>query len=95
MRPTARLRVSLIDVELSQGDRTAVRAAITLGDPEHHVPPLLSVNPVIPLMQPDPPPGLEPIGDGHPMADIVHLAHGCDIRPSLTTIRPRSTAGRR
>ena len=30
-------RVSLIDVELNQGDRTAVRAAITLGDPEHHV----------------------------------------------------------
>src|SRR5262245_515004 len=33
-------RVSLVDVELTQGDRTAVRAAITLGDPEHHVPPL-------------------------------------------------------
>ena len=43
-------RVSLIDVELNQGDRTAVRAAMTLGDPEHHVPPLLSVNPVVPLM---------------------------------------------
>ena len=40
-------RVSLIDVELNQGNRTAVRAAVTLGDPEHHVPPLLSVNPVI------------------------------------------------
>lgn len=39
-------------VGLNQGDRTAVRAAVTLGDPEHHVPPLLSVNPVIPLMQP-------------------------------------------
>jgi hypothetical protein len=50
-------RVSLVDVELNQGDRTAVRAAVTLGDPEHHVPPLLSVNPVIPLMQPEPPPG--------------------------------------
>src|SRR6266545_4114896 len=34
-------RVSVIDVELNQGDRTAVRAAVTLGDPEHHVPPLL------------------------------------------------------
>jgi acyl-coenzyme A thioesterase PaaI-like protein len=33
-------RVSLIDVELNQGDHTAVRAAVTLGDPEHHVPPL-------------------------------------------------------
>lgn len=86
-------RVSLIDVELNQGDRTAVRAAVTLGDPEHHVAPLVSVNPVIPLMQPDPPPGLEPIGEGHPMADIVHLAHGCDIRPSLTTMEPRSDGG--
>ena len=86
-------RVSLIDVELNQGDRTAVRAAITLGDPEHHVPPLLSVNPVVPLMTPEPPPGLEPIGPGHPMADIVHLAHGCDIRPSLTTMAPRADGG--
>jgi Thioesterase-like superfamily len=86
-------RVSLIDVELTQGDRTAVRAAVTLGDPEHHVPPLLSVNPVVPLMQPEPPPGLEPIGPGHPMADVVHLAHGCDIRPSLTTFSPRTDGG--
>jgi len=86
-------RVSLIDVELTQGDRTAVRAAITLGDPEHHVPPLLSVNPVVPLMTPEPPPGLEPIGPGHPMADIVHLARGCDIRPSLTTMEPRADGG--
>jgi Thioesterase-like superfamily len=83
-------RVSLVDVELKQGNRAAVRAAVTLGDPEHHVPPLLSVNPVIPLMQPESPPGLEPIGPGHPMADIVHLAHGCDIRPSLTTFTPRT-----
>ncbi len=86
-------RISLIDVELTQGDRTAVRAAVTLGEPEHHVAPLLSVNPVIPLMQPEPPPGLEPIGPGHPMADIVHLARGCDIRPSLTTMQPRSDGG--
>ena len=86
-------RVSVIDVELNQGDRTAVRAAVTLGDPEHHVPPLLSVNPVIPLMQPEPPPGLEPIGPGHPMEDVVHLARGCDIRPSLTTFNPRTDGG--
>lgn len=86
-------RVSLVDVELEQGDRTAVRAAITLGEPEHDVPPLLSANPVVPLMTPDPPPGLAPIGPGHHMADIVHLAHGCDIRPSLTTMGPRSDGG--
>jgi acyl-coenzyme A thioesterase PaaI-like protein len=108
-------RVSLVDVELNQDDRTgdersreeprtgdersreeqrtAVRATITLADPEHHVAPLLSVNPVVPLMTPDPPPGLEPIGPGHPMADIVHLAHGCDIRPSLTSFEPRADGG--
>ncbi|MCV7151455.1 thioesterase family protein [Mycolicibacterium pyrenivorans] len=86
-------RVSLIDVELNQGGRTALRAAITMGTPEHHVPPLLSVNPVIPLMTPEPPPGLEPIGPGHSMADIVHLAHGCDIRPSLTTFTRRPDGG--
>jgi hypothetical protein len=28
-------RVSLIDIELTQCDRTAVYAAVTLGDPEH------------------------------------------------------------
>jgi acyl-coenzyme A thioesterase PaaI-like protein len=86
-------RVSLVDVELHQGERVAVRASVTLGDPEHHVPPLLSFNPVVPLMTPEPPPGLEPIGPGHPMADIVHLAHGCDIRPALHTLGPRSDGG--
>ncbi|TPG31499.1 thioesterase family protein [Mycolicibacterium hodleri] len=86
-------RVSLVDVELTQEQKTAVRATITLAEPEHDVAPLLSVNPVVPLMTPDPPPGLEPIGPGHPMADIVHLAHGCDIRPSLTTMGPRADGG--
>lgn len=86
-------RISLVDVELMQGDRVAVRAAITLGVPEHDAPPLLSTNPVVPLMTPEPPPGLQPIGPGHRMADIVHLAHGCDIRPSLTTMQPRSDGG--
>jgi hypothetical protein len=86
-------RVSLVDVELNQGDRSAVRATITLAVPEADAAPLLSVNPVVPLMTPEPPPGLEPIGPGHPMADIVHLAHGCDIRPSLTTMAPRSDGG--
>ncbi len=86
-------RIGLVDVELSQGQRVAVRAAITMGTPEHHVPPLLSDNPVVSLMTPEPPPGLEPIGPGHRMADIVHLAHGCDIRPSLTTFGWDSDGG--
>ncbi|MCV7421214.1 thioesterase family protein [Mycobacterium yunnanensis] len=90
-------RISVVDVALKQGDersreeqRTAVRTTITLAVPEHDAPPLLSVNPVAQLMTPDPPPGLEPIGPGHPMADVVHLAHGCDIRPSMTTMQPRT-----
>ncbi|WP_237570604.1 thioesterase family protein [Mycolicibacterium lacusdiani] len=86
-------RVNLVDVELSQGDRVAVHAVITLAALETDDAPLLSDNPVIPLMTPDPPPGLDPIGPGHPMADIVHLARGCDIRPSLTTMQPRSDGG--
>ncbi|MEU0496652.1 thioesterase family protein [Mycobacterium sp. NPDC006124] len=86
-------RVSVVDVELNQGERTALRAVITLAVPEPDAPPLLSVNPVVPLMTPEPPPGLEPIGPGHPMADVVHLAHGCDIRPSLTTLAPRADGG--
>ncbi|HEU4362899.1 MAG TPA: thioesterase family protein [Mycobacterium sp.] len=86
-------RISLVDVELNQGERTAVHAVITLGAPEHQAPPLLSINPVVALMTPEPPPGLEPIGPGHPMENIVHLAHGCDIRPALATLGPRSDGG--
>ena len=84
-------RVSLIDVELKQGDRTAVRVAVTLGEPEHHVPPLLSVNPVIPLMQPEPPPGLEPIGPGstrgvgrHGQPSLPPRVRGVGLRARLT-----------
>jgi hypothetical protein len=86
-------RIGLVDVELRQGERTAVTVAVTLGEPEHHVPPLLSFNPVVPLMTPEPPPGLEPIGPGHPMEHVVHLAHGCDIRPALHTMGPRTDGG--
>src|SRR5579875_3972275 len=67
-------RVSVVDVELTQGERTAVHAVVTLGEPEHLVPPLLSVNPVVDLMAPEPPSDIAPIGPGHPMAGLVHLA---------------------
>ena len=85
-------RISLADVELTQGDRTAVRVAVTLGSLDDGAP-LLSANPVTPLMAPEPPEGLEPIGPGHPMEHIVHLAHGCDIRPSLVSMAPRGDGG--
>ncbi|MCV7384962.1 thioesterase family protein [Mycolicibacter longobardus] len=86
-------RISVVDVELTQGDRTAVHAVITLGEPEHHAPPLLSANPVPALMPPEPPEDLAPIGPGHPMAGLVNLAEGCDIRPLVSTLQP-STDGR-
>ncbi|MGU3436525.1 thioesterase family protein [Actinomycetes bacterium M1A6_2h] len=70
-------RVSHIDVELSQNDRPAVRAVVTLGipdseDPRHTVGSL--------SMPVDPPPGAQAIGPGHPMAEIVHVATGCEMR---------------
>src|ERR1700752_3112024 len=53
-------RISVVDVELTQGDRTAVHAVVNLGEPEHFRPggraaPLLSANPVVGLMAPEPP----------------------------------------
>ncbi|WP_077099736.1 thioesterase family protein [Mycobacterium terramassiliense] len=91
-------RISVVDVELVQGERTAVHAVINLGQPEHYAPcaasgaaaaPLLSANPVLELMAPEPPEHVEPIGPGHPLAGLVHLGEGCDVRPLLSTMRPR------
>jgi acyl-coenzyme A thioesterase PaaI-like protein len=91
-------RISVVDVELTQGDRTAVHAAVNLGEPEHFLPgeagaPLLSANPVLDLMPPEPPADLAPIAPGHPLAGLVHLGEGCDVRPLLSTLEP-STDGR-
>ena len=87
-------RISVVDVELNQGDRTAVHAVVNLGEPEHFAPggaakPLLSANPVLDLMAPEPPDDIEPIGPGHPLAGLVHLGEGCDVRPVLSTMQPR------
>lgn len=115
-------RISVVDVELTQGDRTAVHAVVNLGEPEHYpvddagreaargggtsrlrgragslirpvdgaVKPLLSANPVADLMTPEPPDDIEPIGPGHPLAGLVHLGEGCDVRPVLSTMQPRA-----
>ncbi|GAA2784717.1 thioesterase family protein [Mycolicibacterium pallens] len=85
-------RIGLVDVALTQGERTCVRTVVTLGDPEHHVEPLLSANPVTPLMSVEPPAHIEPIGPGHPAAAINNLARGCDIRPDLDETRTESGA---
>ena len=79
-------RISVVDVELIQSDRTAVRAAVTVGVPEEQHEPLLAINPVVDVMTPDPPPDIAPIGPGHPMAEINHLAAGCDIRPDMASV---------
>lgn len=79
-------RISVVDVELCQGDRTAVHAVVTLGEPEHQARPLLSANPVVDLMAPEPPADVAPIGPGHPMAGLVHLAEGCEVRPLISTL---------
>jgi acyl-coenzyme A thioesterase PaaI-like protein len=88
-------RISVVDVELTQGDRTAVHAVVNLGEPEHFPPdgavqPLLSANPVLDLMAPEPPDDIEPIGPGHPLAGLVHLGEGCDVRPVLSTMGARA-----
>ena len=85
--------VSLVDVDLTQGGRVAVRAAVTLGAPEDHVAPLLEVNPVPALMSPEPPPDVAAIGPGHLLGDINHLAAGCDIRPDLSGLRSGEHGG--
>jgi acyl-coenzyme A thioesterase PaaI-like protein len=81
-------RISVVDVELLQGDRAAVHAVVTLGEPEHLAPPLLSANPVVGLMDPEPPDDVAPIGPGHRLAGLVHLADGCDVRPLVSTLDP-------
>lgn len=85
--------VSLVDVDLTQGGRVAVRAAVTLGAPEDHVAPLLEVNPVPALMSAEPPPDIAAIGPGHLLGDINHLAAGCDIRPDLSGLRSGEHGG--
>jgi acyl-coenzyme A thioesterase PaaI-like protein len=85
-------RISVVDVELIQGDRAAVHAVVTLGEPEHLAPPLLSANPAVGLMDPEPPDDVAPIGPGHPLAGLVHLAEGCDVRPLISTLGPPTAA---
>ena len=80
-------RINVVDVELIQAGRTAVRATVTVGEPEDAAAaPLLVADPVAALMTPAPPEGIEAIGPGHPMSEINHLAAGCDIRPDVASL---------
>jgi hypothetical protein len=78
--------VSVVDVELIGGERTGVHAVVTLGEPEHLAPPLLSLNPVVSLMSPEPPAEVESIGPGHSMYGTVNYWEGCDVRPLMSTV---------
>ena len=46
------------------------------------------VDAILDLMPPEPPAGIAPIGPGHPLAGLVHLGEGCDVRPVLSTLAP-------
>ena len=87
-------QVSLVDVDLTQQGRVAVRAAVTLGVPEPDAAPLLQSNPIPDLMTPEPPADVAPIGPGHPLAGVNHLVAGCDIRPDLSLLTPGTAAPR-
>src|ERR1700743_1021313 len=79
-------RISVVDVELVQGDRAAVHAVIPLGEPEHPWPPVRSPTPTGALMDPEPPDDVEPIGRGHRLAGLVNLAEGCEVRPLISSL---------
>ncbi len=90
-------RITVVDVELigdersreeqrAAAGRVAVHAVVTLGEPEHLAPPLLSSNPVASMMSPEPPPDAEPIGPGHPMFGTVNYWEGVDVRPLMSTV---------
>ena len=69
-----------------QGGRAGVHAVVNLGEPEHLAPPLFTDNPVPSLMSAEPPPGVEPIGPGHPSWGTVNYATGIDVRPLMSSI---------
>ncbi|MGA9873548.1 MAG: thioesterase family protein [Rhodococcus sp. (in: high G+C Gram-positive bacteria)] len=72
-------QVSHVDVEMTQGERVAVRAVVTLGRPDAESP-RHEVASSLASMAPEPPAETEAIGGDHPMASIVHVAQGCDMR---------------
>jgi acyl-coenzyme A thioesterase PaaI-like protein len=86
-------RISVVDVELIQGDRAAVHAVVTLGEPEHTAPPLLSANPAVGLMDPEPPDDVPPIVPGHRLSGLVNLAEGCEVRTLISTLGVSTDGG--
>jgi acyl-coenzyme A thioesterase PaaI-like protein len=77
-------QVSLVDVELSQAGRVAVRAAVTLGIPDGDVPAFVSTS-SIDDMPAEPSEHAAAVEGDHPMAQIVHVGQGCDMRIDTTS----------
>ncbi|MET0198532.1 thioesterase family protein [Rhodococcus sp. RS1C4] len=77
-------QVSHVDVEMTQGGRAAVRAVVTLGRPDTDTP-RHTVESSLASMPAAPPPETDAIGGEHPMASIVHLAQGCEMRIDPTS----------
>ncbi|MFI8566587.1 thioesterase family protein [Rhodococcus sp. NPDC078407] len=72
-------QVCHVDVELTQAGRVAVRAVVTLGRlesdaPQHESPTAAS------SMTVEPPAETLAVAGDHPMASIVHVAKGCEMR---------------
>ena len=77
-------QVSLVDVELSQAGRIAVRAAVTLGIPDGDVPAFVSAS-SIDDMPAEPSEHAAAVEGDHPMAQVVHVGQGCDMRIDTTS----------
>ncbi|GAB2638634.1 thioesterase family protein [Prescottella soli] len=71
-------QVSLVDVELSQNGRPAVHAAVTLGVPDAGEPHYTGEQALAQLPT-SPPAEAQALAADHPMAQIVHVAQGCDL----------------
>lgn len=77
-------QVSFVDVELSQGERVAVHAAVTLGVPDAGEP-LYSGDHALAGLPVEPPADAVILTPDHPMGRIVHVAQGCDMRVDGTS----------
>ncbi|MBH0118624.1 thioesterase family protein [Rhodococcus sp. CX] len=71
-------QVSLVDVELVQGDRVAVRASITLGRPDEGDDVFAAAQPLADLPA-EPTLGSRLVTPEHPMGKIVNVSGGADL----------------
>ncbi|MGL4305488.1 MAG: thioesterase family protein [Mycobacteriaceae bacterium] len=76
-------RLSLVDIELSQNDRIAVHAVVSLAAPDLHTAPVFSSRDALLDMPTEPPAGL--MNKDHPMASVVHVAQGCHMHLDETS----------